>query len=50
VDKDRATDQGSRIKVRQDVYDLAREYHDDPFLQTPQDLKDFFEDERDLPQ
>lgn len=50
MDKDRATDQESRIKVWQDVYDLAREYHDDPFLQTSQDLKDFFEDERDLPQ
>ncbi len=48
MDEDRAEDPNHT--VWQNVYDLARKYHDDPLLKRPEALKEFFEEEQNLPE
>jgi hypothetical protein len=49
MDEERAEDTQPE-KVWQNVYDLAREYHDDPLLNDPEKLKAYFDHEKDLPE
>ena|ERR1700730_12539588 len=47
MDDDRAKNPDH--SVWHSVYDLARQYPNDPLLKTPEQIKDFFEEEQNLP-